>query len=159
MKSRFCVSCLLAILSAGVLAASADQSSTQDVYIYRPSAFSSWGRTIVVSVDGIASTELTSCTFAKLKLPRGVYRIEAVLKPWPFDRSTGAASITVSIASGQPTYIGYYPNELSAAEISATFISYPDISKGRYPHFFGVAYPQVASKEMVSCSLVKSLHD
>lgn len=159
MKLRYCILFFLVFLSTSLLATPSDQNAMQTVYVYRPSAFSLWGRTIVVSVNGIASTELTSCTFAKLKLPSGVYRFDAVIKPWPFDRSTGATNITVDVASDRPTYIGYYPNELSAPEISATFISYPDISKGRYPHFFGITWPDVAAKEMVSCSVVKSLHE
>lgn len=157
MKFRFYILLSLVFSSFNLLAASSDQDAMQGVYVYRPSAFTSWARTIIISVNGIAITELTSCTFAKLNLPSGIYRFDAELKPWPFDRSAGATSITVSISADRPTYIGYYPNELSAPEVSATFISYPEISKGRYPHFFGVAYPEVASKEMVSCSEVKSL--
>lgn len=159
MKPSFCILFLLVSLSTNLLAASSDQNATQTVYVYRPSDFSLWGRTVVVSVNGIASTELTSCTFSKLKLPSGVYRFDVAVKPWPFDRSTEGASITVNVASDKPTYIGYYPNWLSAAEISATFISYPDIKKGSYPRFFGIAYPEVATKEMVSCSAVKSLNE
>lgn len=159
MKPSFSILFLFVSLSTNLLAAPADQKATQAVYVYRPSAFALWGRTVVVSVNGIASTELTSCTFAKLKLPSGVYRIDVAVSPWPFDRSTEATSITVNVASDRPTYIGYYPNELSAAEISATFISYPDVKKGGYPRFFGIAYPEVAAKEMVSCSQVKSLNE
>lgn len=159
MKLRLGILVFLVSSSTNLLAASTDQNAIQTVYVYRPSVFSLWGRTIVVSVNGIASTELASCTFAKLKLPSGVFRFDVAVKRWPFDRSAEATSITVNVASDRPTYIGYYPNELSASEVSATFISYPDISKGRYPRFFGIAYPEVAAKEMVSCSAVKSLHE
>jgi len=159
MKFHFCTLLLITFFSSSLLASPSDQNEKQDVYVYRPSSFSSWGRVIIVNVNGIPSTELASCTFAKLKLPSGIYRFDAALKPWPFDPSTGAASIIVSIASDGPTYIGYYPNELSTTELSATFISYPNVSIGRLRHYFGVTHPEVASKEMVSCSAVKSLHD
>ena len=158
MKFRFCVLFSFIFFCEGLLAASSIQDATQTVYVYRPSSFSSWGRTIVVSLNGIASTELTNCTFSKLKLPVGIYRFDASLKPWPFDRSAETISISVNVTSAGPTYIGYYPNDLSVSEVSATFTSYSDV-KGRYPRFLGVTYPEVASKEILSCSAVKSMHE
>lgn len=114
MKPIFCILFLFVSLSTNLLAASSDQNATQTVYVYLPSAF------------------------AKLKLPSGVYRFDVAVKPWPFDRITKATSITVNVASDKPTYIGYYPNDLSATEISATFVSHPDIRKSSYPRFFGI---------------------
>ena len=60
MKWNRCILFLFVSFSNNLSVASSDQNAAQTVYIYRPSAFSSWGRTVVVSVNGIASTELTS---------------------------------------------------------------------------------------------------
>lgn len=158
MTSRYCVFFLSIFSCAGAIAASSDQNVMQTVFVYRPSSISSWGRTNVVSVNGIASTELTNCTFSKLKLPVGIHRIDMALKPWPLDRVTTAPSLTVYVSPYGPAYIGYYPYELSPSEVSATFVFYSQI-KGHAPAFIGLARPEVASKEMVSCSAVKSLNE
>jgi hypothetical protein len=150
---------MLALL-AGPSHAEQEKWSEQTVYIYRPSAFDLWGRKVFVKIDGITTAELTSCTYAKLKLSVGMHTIEVELKPWLFDGSSSKEhmSLVFNVMQNQPLYIGYYPNNLSASEIASTFILQSKIG-GAYPRVLGTTRPEIASKEMVSCSNVSSLHE
>ena len=141
-------------------ASSAPPAKGPTIYVFRPSSFDSWARTVVVGVDGLATAELGNCAYARLSLPIGEHLISVAMKPWPLDKpaSLQPLEISLGISDAKNLFLGYYPSQLSAAEISSTFISYR-IAKDRYPQHFGTVHADVATKAMLECTEVKALHE
>lgn len=139
---------------------SAPSAPAPAVYVFRPSSFDNLARTVVVSADGLAIAELASCSYTKFSLPPGKHLISVMVKPWPLDKSASRQTLAIyfPVVDGQKNFFGYYPSQLSAAELSSTFIVH-EVAEGRYPHYFGIVHADVAAKAIVECTEVKALRE
>ena len=154
-------------LSIGVQATEGVRQIT--VFVYLPSSITWTTGSATLKINGLATSELTRCSYAKVRLPAGIHRIEVAWNSGFFEGNSHRTPIDILLPMLEKDnyYLGYYPYALSSEELAEIFIDYRSQNRStplpgyrdrvrKTFTYLGSVKPEIATKAIYKCDQAKT---